>query len=225
MTNKATAFAVSSEAAINAHSARMLFFRDSVLVFYLTLVLTGKLELLEGSIYSQILIICFLCASILFQSAIRTPLQRIIIVSASLYPMIIWIVLSVTWSDFGDISLRRAIRLVMETTAITLVAATYREQYKLLRVIFIAFSMIILADIILLAVPGISFSPIGYVGAHDSKQSTGIFCLVALPIFLMATADRRIFRIRIVPILCTIGCLLILAISRCVYFLRSTAAL
>lgn len=202
------------------------FIRDGVTFTYLIVMLTANIGYLatrgvltaeevakQGSIISQATAVLFFGLSIFMQIVDRKSVRRILVTAAPLVPMLIWVLLSVTWSDFPDASIRRALRLVVDTTTAILLAAGYRDQYRFLRVIYFTFTIILIADIALLGVPSLSFTPIGYAGVHESKQAAGIFCLVALPLFLLAAIDRRIFPFRIISFSAVLGCLIILAIS------------
>jgi exopolysaccharide production protein ExoQ len=202
------------------------FIRDSALFVFLLLNFTaislvflteGSRELrdlsLEGSLFWQIAVSGFLGVSILLQISGQTSVRQTIAVAAPLVPMMIWIILSVTWSDFPDFSIRRAVRFEMETITMILIASAYRDQYKLLRVIYLSFAFILILDIAFLGMPDLSFTPIGYAGVHYHKNSTGMFCLLALPVFLLAAFDRRIFQSRIVSFALSLCCLGIFVIS------------
>ena len=203
------------------------FLRDGTVFAYLIFAFTANIDLIyisghmltaesaskEGSLFSQITISVLLGISTLLQFANKTSLRQVIITGAPLVLVLIWILLSVTWSEFEMVSLRRAIRLLMETATILMLAATYRDLYKLLRVIYFSFAFILLADVVFLSMPDRSFSPIGYAGVHYSKQTTGSFCLLALPVFLLAVFDRNIFPIRTISFVFFLGSLAFLAIS------------
>src|ERR1019366_7895739 len=85
---------------------------------------------LEGSLLWQIAVLIFFGIGILLQIFGQTPIRRMIAVAAPLMPMMIWIILSVTWSDFPEFSIRRAVRFEMETITMVLIASAYRDQYK-----------------------------------------------------------------------------------------------
>ena len=228
-TYKVPSIGFNSMAPDRTPSSVLSFIRDSALFAYLIFIFTAHIDLLyafgdgravamktqlvEGSLFSQIMVSILFGVSILLQFAGQTPVRRIVLTAVPLLPIMIWIGLSVMWSDFQDVSVRRAARLVMEMTTIILIAAAYQDQYKLLRVIYLNFSLIVMADIALLSVPEISFTPIGYAGAHYSKQLSGTFCMVALPLFLLAIMDRRIFPSRLISVVFTLCCLLVLALS------------
>lgn len=208
-----------------SQSSAFSLLRDGALLAYLILSLTANVDLLilreaqtfgevpGTSLFSQVTAACFLSVGVFLQVANRWPVRRLILAAAPILLMIIWVLLSVTWSDFPDVSVRRAGRLAVETTTVILFATSYRDQYRLLRVIYFSFGFILAADIALLSIPDLSFTLTGYAGVHASKQNSGLFCLLALPLFLLAIIDRRIFPFRVVSVFLLIGCLTILTIS------------
>ena len=203
------------------------FIRDSVLFVWLVINFTTASLLfssgestdtlassLETSLFWQIAVLIFLSIGIFLQIFGQTPVRRIIVIAAPLIPMMIWIILSVTWSDFPDFSIRRVVRFELEAIAVILFATAYADQYKLLRVIYLSFAFILALDVAFLSIPDHSFTPIGYAGAHYHKNITGMFCLLALPVFLLAILDRRIFPYRILSFALALCCLGIFVISR-----------
>jgi exopolysaccharide production protein ExoQ len=168
---------------------------------------------LEGTLFWQIAVLLLFGVGIVLQIGGQTPVRRLIAAAGPIAPVMIWVMLSVTWSDFPDFSIRRAVRLIIEIITAILFAAAYRDQYKLLRVIYLSFAFILILDVAFLGVPDISFTPIGYAGVHFHKNMTGIFCLLALPVFLLAVIDRRIFSLRIVSVTLLLCCSMIFAIS------------
>jgi exopolysaccharide production protein ExoQ len=207
--------------------ASRLFVRDSALFVFLVIMLTANIDLMtwrsvqvqdvssQGSLFSQVTAVILFCVSIYLMIVERVSLRRILFVAAPVLPLIIWVLLSVTWSDFPDISVRRGVRLALDTITAILLAAGYRDQYSLLRVIYLSFAFILAADIAFLGIPSISFTPIGYQGVHDSKEASGLFSLLAFPVFFAAIIDRRIFSSRLISLFGIFGCLIILTISLC----------
>jgi O-antigen ligase len=226
MIYKTSSVGTYSSAHDRSQSSILSFIRDSALFAWLVINFTAVSLLfinggyanspdlsLEGSLFWQIAVLIFFGIGILLQIFGQTPIRRMIAVAAPLMPMMIWIILSVTWSDFPEFSIHRAVRFELETIALILFATSYGDQYKFLRIIYLSFAFILVLDVAFLSMPDISFTPIGYTGVHYHKNMTGIFCLLALPVFLLAAIDRRIFPSRIVSIALVLCCLVIFAIS------------
>jgi exopolysaccharide production protein ExoQ len=171
-------------------------------------------DLAEGSLFWQILVPSFFCIALLLNILSRTGFRRIASVAIPLAPVLIWVLLSVIWSQFPEITLKRAVRITLEASTAVLLAAAYRDQYKLLRVTCFTFCFITAIDIALLAFPDISFLPDGYKGFHYHKNDAGVFFLTALPIFLLGVFDRRIFYSRLVSAAFVICCSAFLVLSQ-----------
>src|SRR5262245_47301596 len=126
-------------------------------------------DLSEGSLFWQILVPSFLGIALLLTIYGPTSFRQIATIAVPLAPILIWILLSAMWSDFPDVTIKRAVRTTMESGTAVLLAAAYRDQYSLLRVIYFAFCSIITIDIALLAVPELSYPfglDFGYTGFH-----------------------------------------------------------
>jgi exopolysaccharide production protein ExoQ len=171
-------------------------------------------DLSEGSLFWQILVPSFFGIALLLTIYTRTSFRQVAVIVIPLAPILIWILLSATWSDFPDVTLKRAVRTTMETGTAILLAVAYRDQYRLLRVSYFAFCSIIAIDIALLAMPELSFSPDGYTGVHYHKNDTAIFYLLAFPIFLLAFIDPKIFYLRLVSGSFALCCLVFLVLSQ-----------
>lgn len=199
--------------------------RDAVLFFYLTVIFSGNIsapleprvltpldisKVGQGAFFWQFIGVMLLCVGIGLQS--RGSWRKFSRVLWPYWPIIIWIFLSVIWSDFPYISGRRVIRFFIEVTALICFATAYQDQYRLLRVVFLSFGFIVLLDVALLATSA-SYTPIGYAGIHDHKNQAGLLCFLALPVFLSAIFDPRIFPGRWIPLGLSGLCLAILALS------------
>ena len=111
--------------------------------------------------------------------------------------------------------MRRAIRFAIEAISLVCFAAAYPDQYRILRIIFLSFGLVVLIDIVLLAFPEVSYPFGGYAGIHGNKNQTGVFCFLAFPVFLWALFDRRIFPMRSISLGVAASCLVILVLSLC----------
>ncbi len=171
-------------------------------------------DLAEGSLFWQILVPSFFTVALLLNILSRASFRRIASVAIPLAPILIWILLSVIWSHFPELTLKRSVRITLETSTAVLLAAAYRDQYRLLRVTYFTFCFIMAIDIALLAFPDISFLDDGFKGFHYHKNDAGVFYLTALPIFLLGTIDRRIFFSRLVSAAFALCCLAFLVLSQ-----------
>lgn len=200
------------------------FVRDTTLFAYFIIIFTA-IDLLipgtpateelssAGSLFWQIATTIFFGVGILLQITRQPSLRRVIVMATPLVPILIWIILSVTWSEFPDYTIRRGVRIAIEIIATILFAAAYRDQYKFLRVIYISLGAIVLADMAFLSMPDKSFGLDGYAGVHYHKNVTGIFYLLVSPLFFLAVIDRNIFPSRAVSVTLALSSVLLLIIS------------
>jgi exopolysaccharide production protein ExoQ len=106
---------------------------------------------------------------------------------------------SVLWSDYPILTLRRASRLVVEVSAVYLLALTYRDECeRVLRILFRLFAIITLANLAALALPSMSFTPIGFRGIHQHKLDAGRFFFFAIPVFAIGIINPLVSKSRLV---------------------------
>ncbi len=111
--------------------------------------------------------------------------------------MLIWIMLSATWSEFPDLTIRRGGRVIIEVVSFAILALSFPNDQGVLRTLFRIFLAINLADIISIAIPTISQTDLGFAGLHGHKNLAGEFFYMALPVFFIAIFDRSVSRHRI----------------------------
>lgn len=209
----------------DSRSSKFSLIRDVTVFAYLIVNFTAisipfsafsavETDLSEGSLFWQILVPSFFGIAVLLTIYGQTSFRQVAAIAIPLAPILIWILLSATWSDFPDVTVKRAVRTTMETGTAILLAVAYRDQYRLLRVSYFAFCSIIAIDIALLTAPQLSFSPDGYTGVHYHKNDTAIFYLLAFPIFLLGCIDPKIFYPRLVSGLFALCCLVFLVLSQ-----------
>jgi O-antigen ligase len=147
-----------------------------------------------GNTITQVFLLASFLNAMLLEAMYKVPLQKIWYMARWLLPLMIWIILSVYWSTYPDLTLRRAIRVVLEVFSLILLTCTYSRRTEPLRIIFLAFATIVVLDVASLATPSHSFSsnPPGFVGVHGHKNSAGEFYFFALPLFGLAIFDRSI---------------------------------
>ena len=121
----------------------------------------------QGSLFWQLTLIAFFFVGFVSQLSTPRAWGKIIKSLTPLLPIFLWILLSISWSDFPDISMRRAIRFAIEAISLVCFAAAYPDQYRILRIIFLSFGLVVLIDIVLLAFPEVSYTSGGYAGIHD----------------------------------------------------------
>lgn len=175
------------------------FFRDAALIFYLLYACAPLLFSfgggavqngdVQGSLLNQLVVVGALGVGLATAMALKPdrPMRG----TGALIFLCLLALLSVTWSAYPDLALRRALRLTLESVTLILLVSGYRDPFSLLRVVAIAGIIVILLDIVMLPMPG-SFSAIGYRGIHSHKNQAGSVMMVLLGLFLMAAGEERI---------------------------------
>jgi O-antigen ligase len=108
-------------------------------------------------------------------------------------PFVAWAFLSVAWSFFPDLTLRRSFRLAVEITTIVLLSLLLRKKQRIMRTCFRIFLLATFVDFGSLALPAISFDALGqFIGLQINKNLTGEFFALAIPIFALGLIDRTI---------------------------------
>jgi O-antigen ligase len=111
-----------------------------------------------------------------------------------LLPLMIWLMLSIYWSAYPDLTTRRALREALEIVSVVLLMHTYSRPTEALRITYWSFVTILALDLASLPFPSFSYSsfPSGFVGIHGHKNVAGEFYFLALPLLVLAVFDRRI---------------------------------
>jgi O-antigen ligase len=132
--------------------------------------------------------------AVLLATFYQVPLQKIWRIARWLLPLMIWLILSVYWSAYPELTLRRAIRVNIEVFTLILLVSTYSRRTEPLRILFLGFVTLALLDCASLAVPSRSFGSDvpGFQGLHGHKNSAGEFYFFALPLFGLAIFNRSI---------------------------------
>jgi O-antigen ligase len=104
----------------------------------------------------------------------------------------LWMVLSVAWSAYPLLTVRRASRELIEMTTAILLGLSMTRRDEILRLLFRTFFIINLLDLVSIAVPSISFTTIGFAGIHVHKSTAGLFFFLAIPIFMIGVFDRAV---------------------------------
>jgi exopolysaccharide production protein ExoQ len=128
--------------------------------------------------------------------------------------MFIWIFLSITWSDYPWLTVRRGSRLVIEVVSFVILALSFSTSEGVLRILFRVFFGITLLDIVSIAVPSISQTDIGFAGVHGHKNLAGQFFYLALPVFFIGFLNRTVSRFRGVALFAFVSAAGMLLISQ-----------
>ena len=165
-----------------------------------TLLLTGRLDQsmtdASGSVVWQIIELFAFANCILIARNLGVKGGKLLFSMLPLLGLLLWAMLSVTWSEYPDLTTRRASRLIVEVTAAVILALSFSTSQGILRTFFRIFFVINLADVLSVAMPSISQTSIGFAGVHGHKNLAGEFFYMAMPVFFIGILDRSISRNR-----------------------------
>jgi exopolysaccharide production protein ExoQ len=131
-------------------------------------------------------------------------------------PMICWITLSIIWSEYPLLTLRRGARLTLELILLATLVSTFDVPERMLKLLFRVFLAITLADVLSLALSPVVWGDLGFSGVHGQKNVAGGFLYLALPVFAIGITDRTISGSRIAAAIALVfaACVLILTQSK-----------
>ncbi len=152
----------------------------------------------EGNVAKQVTTLLAFVVAILVMKKFRLSFGAILRTSLPFLPFLLFAFLSVAWSDYPFLTMRRAMRLSIELCTLILISMSYvNEVNRLLRIVFFVFLAVAIADIISLAAPSLSFTEIGFNGVHYHKLEAGQFILFAIPIFAVGFLNSSVSRFRL----------------------------
>ena len=114
--------------------------------------------------------------------------------------MFVWILLSVSWSEYPPLTIRRGSRLILEAVTFVILALSISTSEGTLRILFRVFLVINLLDVISIAIPSYSQTNLGFAGVHGHKNLAGEFFYLALPVFFIGFLNRSVSRFRSVAL-------------------------
>ena len=156
----------------------------------------------SGNLVNQIISLFIFTSSFFLTKLNRIPLRTIWFSLAPMIGVLLLALVSVFWSEYPWLTVRRSSHLLIEVISLILIALAYRDEPEsLLTRLFYIFGVITLANAASLAVPSISFSPIGFMGIHYHKNEAGAFFFCAIPLFALGILNRNTSKIRLAAVL------------------------
>jgi exopolysaccharide production protein ExoQ len=145
-----------------------------------------------GSTFIQLILPAMFFASCIVGRIYRISAQRLWRAVIPMAPFLLVMVLSTLWSDYPELTLRRASRELLEAIALVTLAACFSNPRAMLGVLFRAFLIIGCLDLLSSVIFADSFTDLGFAGIHGNKNVAGEFFVVAIPIYLLGTLDKEI---------------------------------
>jgi exopolysaccharide production protein ExoQ len=154
-----------------------------------------------GNLYNQVILpaIFFGVCSVAY--AYRVPVRILLAPMIPMLPFFIVMALSAAWSDYPELTIRRASREIIEATSLALLACCFSNATVLLRTLFRAFVAIGSLDLLAAAVFPDSLTYLGFAGIHGHKNLAGQFFFVALPIYLLGALYTEVSGNRLLGLL------------------------
>jgi len=149
-----------------------------------------------GNIAWQVFVFFALGNSVILALYFGVTLRSLLRIILPFAPMVCWIILSIGWSEYQFLSIRRGSRLVIELSLLAMLVSSFQNREQLLQTLFRVFFLINLIDFLSLAVPSVSDTPDGFAGIHAQKNTAGQFLFLALPVFAIGIMDRTTSRSR-----------------------------
>jgi exopolysaccharide production protein ExoQ len=169
-----------------------------------------------GNLYNQVILPLIFLAVCIVVHAHRVPVRILWAPMIPMLPFFIVMALSATWSDYPELTIRRASREIIEATSLALLACCFSNATVLLRTLFRAFLAIGCLDLLAAAVFPDSLTYLGFAGIHGHKNIAGQFFFVALPIYLFGALHTEVSGNRLLGLISLIlgGAMLVLTESK-----------
>jgi O-antigen ligase len=145
-----------------------------------------------GNLFNQLVVPAAFFAVCILVYSYSIPARVFWAALIPMAPLLLMTVLSTAWSDFPELTIRRASHEVLEAIALGLLATCFSNPNIVLAIFFRACLIIGCLDLFSSAVLPGAFTDIGFAGIHDNKNTAGQFFFAALPIYLLGTLYREI---------------------------------
>src|SRR5579871_5852153 len=150
-----------------------------------------------GNLFNQLVLPAALLTACFLAHQYRVPVRVILAAMLPMAPLLLIIALSTAWSEYPDLTIRRASHEVVEATTLALLATCFSDAKVVLRIFFRTFVIIGCLDLISVAVFPETLTARGFAGIHSDKNIAGQFFFMALPVYLLgalyeATPGKRL---------------------------------
>jgi exopolysaccharide production protein ExoQ len=153
---------------------------------------SGNASSNAGNMFNQLILPAMFFATCIVAHAYRIPARRLWRVLVPMAPFLLLMAISALWSDYPELTLRRASRELLEAIALVTLAACFSNARVMLGVLFRAFLIIGCLDLASAVIFPNSFTDLGFAGIHGNKNVAGEFFVVAFPIYVLGTLYKEI---------------------------------
>lgn len=134
----------------------------------------------SGNLFTQLYFLFLFFNSIFLLGKMRVRLSDVWRAIIPALPLLFWAILSVLWSQFPDLTVRRAGRLFVEFGTLTFLVMSIGDATRVLRVLILATFLVIGLDFFVAVFVPASFTAIGFAGVHGTKNSAGAIYYLAM---------------------------------------------
>lgn len=152
------------------------------------------------NVYNQSFLLIALVSGYALTQAYRVPWRRIGTAIIPIAPLLLIAILSIAWSNFPDLTIRRASRETIEILSLIFLSQCFSRKEDVLRILFRGFLVILCMDLASAAISPGSFTALGFTGVHTNKNFAGEFLFVAIPLFAIGSVKASINRYRLVAL-------------------------
>ena len=153
---------------------------------------TSVADRVEGSPIDRLVVLGMFAASLLIVWKRRREALRALVANPLFVAVSAIIGLSVFWSDYPDLTTRRALLYLMLSTCGLAVALSARDPRRLHLAMFVAFVAVIVVNLLATAAsPGVAVTDIGVRGIYTQKNVAGSIAMVGFIVGVFWTAGAR----------------------------------
>ncbi len=170
---------------------------------------------LEGSPIDRLLVLAMFAGSLLVLWARRREALAALLANPGLVAVSAIIAISALWSDYPDLTVRRAMLYLMLTASGAATALSARDPARLHTAIFLMFIAVIIVNFLSVVVsPSIAITDIGVKGLYTQKNVAGGVAMVAFIVGVFWTAGAASPRSRTLGLLALALIFLFLVITK-----------
>lgn len=166
-----------------------------------------------GNLYNQLLLPTVFLVACFLAHAYRVPPGVMLSAGLAITPFLLMALLSAVWSDYPELTIRRASHELIELGTLAVLATCFSNTKVLLAIFFRAFLVMICLDLVSAAVFPDAFTIGGFAGIHSDKNIAGQFFFVALPVCLLGTFDKEVSGSRLLGLFALVSCAVMLFLT------------
>jgi len=145
-----------------------------------------------GNLYNQLILPAAFFAACTLVYAYRVPARVLFSATIPMAPLLLVMVLSTAWSEYPELTIRRASHELIEAISLALLASCFTSANVILKIFFRAFLTIGCLDLLSSFIFPNALTSLGLAGIHGHKNIAGQFFFTAIPVYILGTLYRQI---------------------------------